>query len=72
MTFDFAPAGLIECDRISDRLRGANDAAEVGLIASEEREFVVSMLSKDESAPLGQAITHLKNYTLKQLKKGRD
>lgn len=72
ITFNLAPADLIECDRISDRIRGASDAAQVELIANDERAVVVAMLAKRESAPLGMAIKHLKSYTLWKLKKGRD
>ena len=62
------PDAVAECQRISDRLRGAQDRAEVNLIADDERQAVKKMASVEASKPLALNISNLKNYMLKRLK----
>lgn len=68
VTWDFPPGAVAECQRISDRLRGAQDSQQVRAIADEERENVQTLAKGAKSKPLAINISDLKKYMQKNVK----
>jgi len=68
VTWDLGKRAVAECQRISDRLRGARNADELRTVADEERENVQTIAADPQSKPLARNIADLKNYMLKNVK----